>query len=331
MAVSKREWPDRDPASVCPLNKNGKPDMCNYMPAAFVYYDEAIARGWTYWMEDWVCPTGHIAPRLVKNKAACVDCDRIKHGRPTIGRVGVPVARKRGRPPARGNVDPVKGIPQRSNEPSKNQKAFLEAYAELRDFDEAAKKAGLSPSTVESELSYSTVFRDACKVMEGRMGVHRAANYDENFEWTEEKEAFFIRTYVNTGLLEQAREAIRVTNFDFEEHLKYDPTFAAQVKEAEPLAIKLLKGRALRAVMEGNPQAMVKALNPSDFALPEDKAAGMTDEQLNDEIIRTLGLAKRESNAPAPADVESGGEVPAGSDDPEDVPEPEQESFQDIL
>lgn len=335
MANPEVVWPPRDPASVAPLNKDGLPHMFAYMPSGLVYRDEAIHRGWRYFFEGRACPSGHIAPRPVKNPSSCVDCDHIRSGRPTIGRVGPPEVRKSGRPPTRvpGRLSPTRAKNEglRPVEPSKGQKAFLTAYAELKDFDAAAKKVGITPSVIESQLCYSPVFRDAFKALEERTGVRHQVNFDEDFEWDEGKEAFFIRTYVNTGLLESARDSIRVTNFDFEEHLKDSPDFAAQVKEAEPLAIKLIKGRALRAIMDGNPQAIIKALNVADFTIPDDPAAGMTDEQLDDELIRTLGLAKREPDAPAIADAESPAEVPAGADDQEDVPEAEPESFEDLL
>lgn len=306
--------------------------MSAYMPSGIVYFDEAIHRGWPYFYEGRACPSGHIAPRSVKNRSACVDCDRVRKGRPTIGGVGPPEVRKSGRPPTvRPASTRAKSDSKRPIEPSARQKDFLAAYAELKDFDAAAKKVGVSPSVVESQLSYSLVFRDAYKALEDRIGVRHLVDFDEDFEWDDGKEAFFIRTYVNTGLLENARDSIRVTNFDFEEHLKDSPTFAARVKEAEPLALKLIKGRALRAIMDGNPQAMIKTLNVSDFTVPDDPAAGMTDEQLNDELIRTLGLAKREANAAAPDDAESSTEVPAGADGQEDVSEAESESFEDLL
>lgn len=321
------EWPECDPATVAPLIK-GRPHMYAHMPTRFVQYDEAVARGWKYYYDGRVCKRGHIAPFFVSNKSLCVDCDRIRGGQQPIGRKGVTPEHVPVRSPKK-NADGTHST--RAPEPTARQKQFLTAYAELKDFDAAAKKVSTSAAVIESELAYSVVFRDAYDNLEERIGVYHMGAYDLDYEWDESKESMFIRTYVNSGLVGTARDAIRVTNYEYEKHLKESPTFAAAVKEAEPLANKLMIDEIRRSVLAGNPQTINKISGHLDLTEPEDPAAGMTDEQLDDEIVRTLGLAKRESNASASADARPAAEVRAGADDPEDVSASEPESFEDLL
>lgn len=322
------EWPelslDEIATTVAPLLK-GRPHMYGHMPMRFVTLVEAKHRGWKYFYIGDVCKKGHKAPRFVSNPSACVDCDRMRNGMQLIGGKGSIETHK----PVRASRSDPAG--ERSVEPTKRQKDFLASYAELKDFDAAAKKVNLSPSVIESELAYNVVFRDAYDNLEERIGVYHMGAYDLDYEWDESKESMFIRMYVDTGLADTARDAIRVTNFEFEKHCRESPAFAGRVKEAEPLANRILVERARRAAIEGNPQMLIKIAGNLDLTEPEDPAAGMTDEQLDDEIIRTLGLAKREANARASADAESSAKVPAGADDPENVSEAVPESFDDIL
>jgi hypothetical protein len=337
------EWPPRDPASVAPLNKDGLPHMYAYMPSGFVYYDEAVARGWRYFYEGKACSHGHIAPRSVRNKSLCVDCDRIKSGRAPIGGMGEPQHAPKGRP--RTSVRPetiVRPIstrvgatgsksPQRPVEPTKRQKDFLAAYAELKDFDAAAKKVSVSPAVLESELSYSLVFRDAYDALEERIGVFHTVSYDTEYEWDDEKRAMLIRMYIDTGMLDVARDAIRITPSLLEEELKSNPTFAAQLIEAKPLADKIVDEKIRRAAIEGNPQILGTLSKRLSDAAPEDSGSGRTREQLIDELVRTLGLAKRDAANRAPVADTDAAIATSSAVEQADIPGSVEESMEDLL
>lgn len=318
------EWPVCDPATVAPLLK-GRPHMYANMPSRFVTLAESKFRGWSYFYIGDVCKKGHKAPRFVSNPSACVDCDRQRSGMQTIGGKGavethiVQRARKE---------DPNG---ERTAEPTKRQKDFLASYAESKDFDTAAKKVNVSPAVIEGELSWSAVFRDAYDALEERTGLRHIVAYDLDYEWDEDKRSMFIRMFVDTGDKGTARDAIRVTPYEFEAECKRNPEFATRVAEAEPLADKIVIERIRRGAIEGNPQLLIGAMKQLDLDVPDDPAAGKTCEQLTDEIIRTLGLAKRDANAGAVVRHEPAADVSVSAVVSADVPDSVEDDFSDIL
>ena len=324
------EWPElteSEIAQVAPL-REGRPHMYAHMPTRFVTLAEAKHRLWKYFYIGDVCKKGHKAPRFVSNPSACVDCDRIRGGQQAIGGRGSVEAHVPIRSPKK-NSDGSKT--ERAPEPTARQKSFLAAYAELKDFDAAAKKVNASSAVIESELAYNVVFRDAYDNLEERIGVYHMGAYDLDYEWDESKESMLIRMYIDTGMMDTARDAIRVTNFEFEKHCREKPDFAARVKEAEPLANKIMAERIRRAAIEGNPQIMVAESRRLGLDEPEDPGVGKTREQLIDEIARTLGLAKQDAAGRAPVGDEHRPAVPAGPAVPPDVPGAESESYSDLL
>lgn len=318
------EWPEIDPSTVGPL-KDGRPHMYAHMPMRFVTLLEAKHRQWKYFYIGDVCKKGHKAPRFVSNPSACVDCDRMRNGMQTIGGKGAVETHK----PIRAARSDPDG--ERIVEPTKRQKDFLTAYAELKDFDAAAKKVNSTPAVIEGELSWSAVFRDAYDALEERTGLRHIVAYDLDYEWDEDKRSMLIRMFVDTGDIGTARDAIRVTPFEFHEECKRNPEFAGRIAEAQPLADKIALERIRRAGIEGNPQILIglmKQLEPDD---EPDPAAGKTREQLIDEIARTIGLAKQRTVVAAPATPDNGGTGAAGAADSPVVPEGESESFSDLL
>lgn len=321
------EWPElteADIAAVAPL-KDGRPHMYGHMPTRFVTLLEAKHRLWKYFYIGDVCKKGHKAPRFVSNPSACVDCDRVRSGMQTIGGKGAVESHK---PVRAARADPEG---ERVVEPTRRQKEFLAHYAELKDFDMAAKKINATPAVIEGELSWSVVFRDAYDALEERTGLRHIVAYDVDYEWDEDKRSMLIRMFVDTGDIGTARDAIRVTPYEFHEECKRNPEFAGRIAEAQPLADKIALERIRRAGIEGNPQILIGLMKQLEPADDTDPAAGKTREQLIDEIARTIGLAKQRTVDPAAAKPDDGGTGAAGAVDSATVSEGESESYSDLL
>lgn len=79
------DYPPIDASTIAPLTRKGQPDLYNFMPSRFITQAEAKARGWTYFFEGEACQHAHVAPRWVSNSRMCVDCNRLKRTRQTIG------------------------------------------------------------------------------------------------------------------------------------------------------------------------------------------------------------------------------------------------------
>lgn len=321
------EWPEIDPATVAPL-RDERPHMYAHMPSRFVTLPEAKARHWKYFYIGDVCKKGHKAPRFVSNPSACVDCDRVRSGMQTIGGKGAVEAHVPIRSP-KTNADG--GKTERTPEPTKRQKDFLAAYAELKDFDSAAKKVNVAPAVIEGELSWSLVFRDAYDALEERTGLRHIVAYDEDYEWDEDKRSMLIRMYIDTGDLGTARDAVRCTPSQYHEEVKNNPEFAGRIAEAKQYADQIVVETARRMGLAGNPQIIGNIAKNLEPDTTDDPGAGKTREQLIDEIARTIGLAKQRAAGRVAIEPDHGGVVPAVPESPPDVSTGESESYSDLL
>ncbi len=326
--VTESEWPEIDPSTVCPL-KDGRPNMYAHMPTRFVSLAEAKARGWKYFYIGDVCLHGHKAPRFVSNVRMCVDCDRVRGKMNTIGGKGAVEARTNvgdGRGKGRGEASK-----DRPNEPSKLEKDFLAAYAEVKDFDAAAKKIGQSPPVIEARLAWSATFRAAYDELEDRIGVHHVVAYDLDYEWDEDKYSMLIRVWIDTGDLATAREAIRVSPSEFHAERARNAEFAARLAEAKPLADQIVIERAMQDGIKGNSTILTKLYNELKPADATDDPEKRSREEMIDEIVRIIGLSKQRIAGRQLISADDERAVPAAEDDPPTVPTGESESFADLL
>lgn len=287
------EWPEIDPSTVAPLHK-GRPNMYAHLPSRFVPLTEAVARGWKYFYVGDVCLRGHKAPRFVSNPRMCVDCDRGRSGMVAIGGKGAVEKRTVTVSPDRkapaGSV--VKQIA-----PSKFEKDFLARYAELKDFDEAARAIGQSPSVIEAWLSWSGVFRDAYEALEERIGIRHIYVGELDYEWDEDKRSMLIRVYVDTGDIATARDAIRVTPYEYQMELQRNQEFATKVTEVKPLAAQVLEERATQEALKpnGSEKLLTKLLSARVPGMGEKMDVNLnnlqqqTPEQVQNEIVRLFG------------------------------------------
>lgn len=268
------EWPVIDPATVAPL-RDGKPDMFKHIPTRFVSQPEAAARGWAHFYDGSICRYGHKAPHFTSNPRLCVDCKRIRQGLPAIGAKDLtsepeysPTKRAytqreihRGRPRTEGAlvVAPTATL-ARQPEPTQLEKTFLREYADCQDMKEAAERSRMSYADVLSRMAWSDVFKNAVHELEEKLGIKHTPPPSREFEWTEEKRSTFIRMYINTGLIDSARDAILATPYDYYQEIERNPDFANRVAAADPLAANVLEEVAVKLAVQGSDKLLVKVL-----------------------------------------------------------------------
>ncbi len=305
------EWPDIDPATVAPL-RNGIPDLYNYLPTRFVTVEEAKARGWKHFYIGQACPHGHKSPRFVSNPNQCVDCKRVHEGRNPIGvKTDGYVPRLFKGHGAGSTPVPRKVVSQISTdpEPDPTEKRFLRAYAEKRDFNEAAKELGRTPGEFQARLSYSKPFREAVEFLEEQYGLAHTAVLTEDFPWTDDKRKVLLRVFVNTGNLGEAIQVIGCTNWDYEQELKDNPEFASAIEAAQDPAKRALEREAVARGLRGNDRLMQAVLeaNLPAYSRRMDvnfNVRQLTDEQLNERLFQLLERADGIRLIDAPSAIE---------------------------
>jgi len=292
------EFPPCDPSTVAPLNKDGKPDMYNFMPTRFITMREAEVRGYQHFYIGESCRHGHRAPRFVSNPRKCVDCKRKENGKPPIGVAGVKEfdGPQAPHPPAR-QPKPIVGQP---DAPSAVDQLFLAKYSELRDFAAAAKACGRTEHEFVGRLSWNVAFRSAVHTLEQDLGLVRTPTLTEDFEWTDDKRKTLIRAYVDTGNMLHAMRAIGVGNYHFTMEMETNPQFRADMERAEALASVHIDREAIDRSLKGDSRLLQRFLAGS---MPEkwgekvqmdlNVTNKLTNEQINARIARLLAEEER--------------------------------------
>ena len=243
------KWPKIDPATVAPL-RDDKPDMYNYMPTRFVSKAEAKARKWKHFWTGEVCVAGHRAARYVANGSVCVDCYRVERGLLPVYGKGVPEleAARRRNYTQKNSTGLVSTPPQ----PNNAEKRFLEKYAELKDFAQAAEALGRTEAEFLAILSWNSIFRDAVNRLEESIGVTRTQSVTEDFDWTEEKRSAFLITYANTADMKQSLRSIGATNVQFHKELAENAEFQRKFDDAGQVARAVFDHAASAAATKGD-------------------------------------------------------------------------------
>jgi hypothetical protein len=226
-------------------------------------------------------------------------------------------------------------------EPDAREKRFLVKYAELRDFDAAARAINAEPALFQAILSYSKVFLDAVNALEDQWGLSRTLKMDDEFEWTEDRRNVFLRVYIDTGDLGLARDAIQVSNSHYQREVQENQEFARRVEAAEPLANRILDEHAVRKAKQGDSRLLDRVLTaklPNEYGakikVDMSVTEKLSDEQIN---IRILRLAQQlGGNLLAPIDAEFSelepeGEAGASGTFGNEVAEKEPQSNLDLL
>ena len=286
-----------DAEQVAPFNKDGHPDLLNYMPTRFVPLDEAKTRGWSHFFEGAPCRYGHRAPRYVSNPRLCVDCFRIQRGKAPLSAATPRDAEYKPRqytqrkPAAAG---PASVAAPTAPEPDRLEKQFLAHYAAQKDLDGAAMACGITGSQILARLSWSKVFAEALAKLEDDLGITHVVFDTGPFEWTDEKRTRLLEVYVDTGDIATARDAIRVTPSEYFRELERNLAFAALLQEKEPLASLALEERAVQLSLAGNDKLLLRVLGARKPEYRERMNVDMnvteklTDEQLDAQLARLL-------------------------------------------
>jgi len=347
--VTYPELNERELALIAPLTEDCKPDLYNHLPTRFVPMAEAKARGWLWFYVGDVCSHGHKAPRYVSNPRHCVDCRRIKAGHPPIGGKGVAEYTSRPKPYAQRTTQPSASpvvVSPRPLEPDAQEKKFLVAYAQTRDFEAAARQIGFEGAVFQARLSYSQVFREAVNKLEEDVGLSRTVKLDENFEWTEDKRMILARVFIDTGDLGVARDAIQCSNYQYQKELQENGEFAALIADATPLAERILDEVAVRRAKNGDSRLLDRVLTAK---LPEyaqklkmdvNVTEKLTDDQLNarfSQLVKQLIVLGGEKSLPSNVvDAEFSESGPSSKaesdgDDSGEGPPPQSASNSDLL
>lgn len=302
------EWPPCDPSSICPIVKTtlggtDYPDLMNHRASRVVTEAESRARGWPMFWTARSCRYGHQAARWVSNPHACSDCRRVREGLPIVydtaprGSRAYTMKEKPAAPaPAIVVTAPV--VPP-APEPDAADRRFLEALAEHRDFDRAAAAAGTTRPLIEARASINALFRKALDDLVERLGIRRPFEHPAPFAWDDAKRDLYIRTWINTGDAQVAREAVGATSSDYFSELESNREFEAAVEKARPLAASSLEDRATSLALAGNSKLLEKLLaakKPDEFGdrlridVHSDNLRKLTDAQLQQ---RLKGLQPR--------------------------------------
>lgn len=323
-----------DIKAIAPINRAGGPDLHNHMPTRMVPIEESKARGWGYYFSATPCRYGHVAPRYTSNPRLCVDCQRLKTGKGTIGeRTGIDnKTGKKGTGGASGVIVHV----TKPEQVDAWERRFLEAYAYHKDFASACTAINIEPSKIEARLSYSGSFRTAYEALEARIGVKKV-NSSEGFIWTKEKHDKIIEVYINTGDLATARDSIGVTPFEYFQEVSRNPVFGERLKEADPLAHLALEERAIQLALAGNDKLLTKVLSVKKPEYRENIKVDMNvtekldDRQLNARLFRLLNKLRPQSTEIAVIDVTETRTTPVIGAIGRDGPEEESEEARPVL
>jgi hypothetical protein len=274
------------------LSTRSQPNLQDTVPKRFVTLEEAKARGlsWCYDLSLGECRYGHQAARRTSNVQICSDCERAKDSKePIYGKARAnkhyPAPRRAAKDPSAPVVIAAPAAPPAQLEPTKKEQEFLAALDETRDFDAAAQRTNFSRSQIETRASVNDVFRKALTDLCERRGIAWTRAPDaETFDWSPAAERQFARTYVDCGMIAQARNDLGISASEFHAHLANSPTFASLVEEAHPLAAITLRDRATQAAAVGK----IDLLKYLETNAPKDDLSNLSHEQINAEITRLL-------------------------------------------
>jgi hypothetical protein len=236
------------------LSQRGQPRLGEEVPKRFVYREEAEARGMSLYYDGAACRFSHQAAKSVAN-GGCVDCARMRRGLDPI----YPKSKAQEFRAATKTTNaqkaaaPIVFQQPAAPEPSAADQKFLAQLDTLRDMDAAAKACGTTRGLIEARASSNPIFRAALDDLCTRRDIPRTRAVDpQAFVWTNSIEQQLVKRYVDTGLLEQARNELGIAASDYHAHLVARPEFAAAIAAAEPTARQTLRERAMASAERGN-------------------------------------------------------------------------------
>jgi len=280
-----------------PTNQQGMPDLYRHVPSRFVKKEEAEAAGATLFYDGAACRAGHMAARWVSNISRCADCERLKKGLPTIypsSRAQNFYAEPRRKPKDAAAPVVVRAAASKPLEPDAQDKKFLAALAESRNFATAASSVGTTVPAVQSRISFNQPLRDAVMDLTERLQIPHPVQVSGTRELTPEEHKAFCRTWVDTGSQSKARAAIGISASQMHDELERSESFRAMFDVAAPRAALALDDTAVDLSLSGNDKLLSKTLPAKlreqyteriDLRVRQES---LTDEQINVRFAQTL-------------------------------------------
>ena len=319
-----------------PTTQRGMPNFRDHVPKRFVTQEEAQARGWSMFWTGAACRYGHQAARKTANPNACSDCDREKRSQTPI----YPRARNQQfyesprRPPKVAplavatpsipNASPAPIVVMQQPAPApkppevdQTDRAFLTAYAELRDIEAAAIACGCTAAQINSRRSHAKPLDEAMSKLEAELAIPKYVPAPTDFEWDEDKRARLLEAYIDSGNLAIARDAIKCTPSNLWREIDVNPRFSAQLDAARVRAAQVFEEVAHAQALAGNDRLLpivLRAERPDKYQeksrldIFNNDLNRLTDTQLNDRIFALLERAPGITlvNATRPIDVTPG-------------------------
>jgi hypothetical protein len=234
------------------LSQRGQPKLRDEVPKRLISREESEARGWSLFYDASACRFGHQSAKSTSN-LGCTDCARLREGKPAIYPVSKAQEFRKATKPTKAAAAPVVIQQPAAPELSAKDQSFLAHLDTLRDFDAAAKAAGTVRGLIEARASSYPLFRSALEDLCARRDIPWTRAVDpQAFVWTPATERQLVKRFIDTGLLEQARNELGIAASDYHAHLAASPEFAAAISGAEPTARQTLRERAIQAAERGN-------------------------------------------------------------------------------
>ena len=294
-----------DPAEILrelgvPCTQRGQPDLRNHVPKRFIPLEEAQARGWSMFWTGASCRYGHQAARKTSNINSCSDCEREKAGQPAI----YPKSKaqefyEKPRRPAKDSAPILAAAPIPQPEVDPADKRLLDAYALHRDLEKAAAAVGTTPALINARRSHQQPLDAAMVKLEADLSIPRYVPVSPEFEWTDDKRARLLESYIDSGNLAVARDSIKCSPSQLWKELDVNPRFSGQLDAAHVRAVKVLEETAVKLALAGNDRLLpviLKAERPDKYTEKQrvdifSDISRLSEEQLNTRLFALLERA----------------------------------------
>lgn len=186
------------------------------------------------------------------------------------------------------------GLSLKAIEPKERQ-IVLDTYADTGDIEKAATQIGMTLAELNVQIAKSIPFATEIYALERRLkNSGRMVYVHRDIEWTDAKRELLLRAYVDTGLIQTARDAVGASPTNLNEELDRNPAFAEQMEEATPKAARALEEKAIQMALHGNYQLLsviLKAKFPEykdKIQVEQTTTIKLPDPQLNERIALLL-------------------------------------------
>jgi len=174
-----------------------------------------------------------------------------------------------------------------------DQQKVLEVLAKTGDLQQAAKSVNKTLPQLNVQMAKVESFRVAVYNLEKRLKVALENDHYRPIAdlWDQDKRDLFITAYIDTGDIQSAREAIKVSASIYHKELERNSEFAKAIKEAKPKADLALEERAIQLALKGNDKLLtliLKAKLPEykdKLQIEQNTTVRLSDAQIETKII----------------------------------------------